>query len=241
MPKTATGLTAAAQQCSVSVLGQSFVGINVSGTWAGVLAFEQTFDGVKWVQLPVQVYPGGSANAALNSITSTGTNVNAFYFAAIPSGPGSTAVTPPVAVRARLTSYTSGTAVVVMASATDNSYIDCSLAQSVLNQTAVSSANTALTATQAANANHAWKLNSLLVSVSGTITAAHKVIVKDGTTALYTVYLPVITGGGNSSPVIPIPLPPTPLQTSVNAALNVVVDALDSGIISAVNMSISAA
>lgn len=225
------GLTALNIKATLNVAGQSYIGINVGGTYVGTVSFEVTYNGSTWLPLSLEPYPGGTA---VSSTTTTG-----FWFKPIVSGPAGGTVTPPIAVRANMTAYTSGTALVTLGASTDNSFIDVSLAANVLQQSQSSSAATAQTVTQAASTTHSWQLKSLLVTTSGTITAGKTVTVKDGTNTIWVAYLPVITGGGGPTPQIP--LPPGGLVGTVNNALNIIVAALDSSIISTVDISIGCA
>src|SRR4051812_19733826 len=91
--------------------GMTRVGVGVSGTWTGTITFEASNDGVRWV--PVGLTPFASGTNAL-TVTANGN-----YW--VDAGDW-------VAVRARLSTLTTGSPVVTLAAALDASYQDAYLA-----------------------------------------------------------------------------------------------------------------
>jgi hypothetical protein len=237
------GLTAVGQSAPINTLGQSFVGFNIGGTWVGTILFQVSYDSATWTTLDVQVYPGGTANAPVSTVASTSTtNLNGFYFAnlnSLPTAGSGGSPTAAVACRALLSSYTSGTPIVTVATSIDNSYINCSLAKNVLQQTQTSVTTAAQTITQAASTTHSWQLASLIVGASGTTIAGMTVTVKDGTNTIFVQDLPVLTGGGPSNPAVA--LPPNGLFGSVNSAMSIIVSAPTTGISSVLSVTFNAA
>lgn len=88
-------LTAAEQSASLEVKGNGKAAVQLTGTFVGTVSFEGTVDGTNWVA--INMTPPNSATAA-SSATAAGVWV------------GSASALR--AVRARMSAYTSGTAVV---------------------------------------------------------------------------------------------------------------------------------
>jgi hypothetical protein len=93
-------LGAASEVVTQSVTGQGGVGLQLAGTFSGTVSFEATIDGLTWVAF--NMVPSNSATAA-SSATATGAwSANCAGY---------------TAVRARMSSYTSGTAKVTFQNA----------------------------------------------------------------------------------------------------------------------------
>lgn len=236
-----SGLTAAGQYVLINVQGQAFSGINLTGTWAGTAVPEITFDGVRWASLGtgptgVALYPGGTANPPVTAFVSTsGTNLNGFYYANLPSDVSSPLVAP-LAVRVRMSTYVSGTLNVGLSASVDNSFIDISLADTTINQAQQGAAATANTITVAANNNHGWKLKALVITSNGTAAATALVQVKSGANVVAQYDIPINTSGGPLLP--PILIPPDGIKVSAGNALVVTVASFGSGIKSTINANV---
>jgi hypothetical protein len=174
--------------CQIATAGQSWVGINIGGTFVGTLQFQSTYDGINWGAQNAMVYPSGTA---VSSATATGT----WYIPIINM----------LGVRVYMSAYTSGNALVTLTASQDASFADAfsTLAtQKFVNSVATGATNTL---TVAANANHGWLLEALTVSVQATATwAANPVVtVKDGSTLLWAWDVPVTAQINNLTPFLP--------------------------------------
>jgi hypothetical protein len=131
------------------------------------------------------------------------------------------------AVFTRLT----GTVLVTMSVAQDSSYQDAFLATNTIYQNSVATAATN-TLTIAAQANRAWRLRKLVVTVlGGTVTwAAQPVLtIKDGSTLLWALDLATTNGAFYDIPLPPETTPIYPGGGLVNTPGNTLVIAVASG------------
>jgi hypothetical protein len=171
--------------------GQSKVGFNVSGTWAGTVAFFASADGVRFDAVTVTPFASGTGVQSATGNGSWELQVQNY-----------------VAVKALLT-RTSGTAVVVMATSRDSSYQDAFLTSTskYVSQNVGSGATNVVT--QAAQTNRAWRLRTLTIGFSVAAGAAVDIKITDGaSTVLWEGYVPkqdVSTGGFTY--IVPLPPP----------------------------------
>lgn len=130
--------------------GMTALGIKVSGTWVGTLTVEGATDGVNFYPINVSSFPTLATPAS--TITANGN----FY----------RSVQNYVAIRVRLTAYTSGNATVAISTSVDATYQNVYQTSGVIagNSAATNATNTY---TQAAVASQAWNLQSLKITVNG--------------------------------------------------------------------------
>lgn len=174
------GLNSTGMRLPLFTGGQSFAGFGIAGTWAGTLSFQFSTDGVNFNALSVQPFASGT------TIQSTTANGNWF----VP-------VQNFVAVQVVATALTSGVAVVTIATAIDSSWQDAFLAATSIFVNQSSTANAANAVTIAAQTNRAWRLRSLVISVSATATwgASPALTVSDGSSSiLFAIDPPTTTG-----------------------------------------------
>jgi hypothetical protein len=168
MPVIQEALTATAMDVTLFVGGTSRVGVGVSGTWAGTVSFSASTDGVNFN--PVFMTPFASGTNVSSTTTTGNWFVNTGGFAAL---------------RCTFT-RTSGTAIVKIAAGADPYWQTAFLAATTLyqNSTASGALNTLTITSQA---NRAWRLSRLVVTVDATATWASKPVltIKDGTTILW--------------------------------------------------------
>jgi hypothetical protein len=213
------------QSLSLYVGGQAYVGIGLSGTWAGTVSFFGSVDGENFFPLAVQTYPWVEG----------GTNVKLFTQAA--SGVVSQSYVAPVqnllVVKVVLSTYTSGSPQVAIAASQDGSYQNAFQAQSGIwkTQSAAAGINTF---NVGANVNHPWKVSRVIVSFSGTPTTAN-VTIKDGAATLQSIDLPLAAGQNDLSNYL------GGIAGSPNSALQVVVANPGAGVTSDVNVMLEAA
>ena len=173
-------LNATGMSLSIFCAGQATVGIGVTGTWAGTLSFYGSTDGINFFALSVTPFASGT------NVSTATANGNWFVNAQ-----------NLMVVKVEFT-RTSGSATVIMSSSTDASWQNAFLTSAEQNNTSSATGGTN-TMTQAAQANRAWNLKSLLVSVSGPTWpgGTMRLRVFDGTitgTALFSTFL-TETGG----------------------------------------------
>ncbi len=172
-------LTVQAMRLPLFTGGMSKVGIGISGTWTGTISFFASVDGINFnIPLAVQPYPQGTA------VTSTAANGNF-----------ESPVLNYVAVEAVFTTRLTGSPVVVIGTSVDSSYQDAFLASTskFVNQAVASGAVNIVT--QAAQANRAWRLRTLVVAFSAAPAAAVKITIADGASAtLWEVYATAAAG-----------------------------------------------
>ncbi len=201
---------------------QSKVGIGLSGTWVGTVAFRASTDGVNFTSVTVAPFASGTA---VSSVTTTGNwefdvkNYVAFQV---------------------VFTRTSGSVVAQLAASIDSSYQDAFLASTSIFVSQGATGGAANTITQAAQANRAWRLRTLSGGFSVAPSAAVKVTVSDGGSAtIWEEYLaaaagpwklqlpldsnvPGVTGGGvvgtpGNSLVVTIAAPGGSVATSASA------------------------
>ncbi len=185
-------LNSQGMQLTIFCGGQSYVGLNVSGTWAGLINWSGSFDGIKFFPLSVTPFPSG---ATVQSVTGNG---NSF----VP-------VQNYVAVRATLTTLTSGSAVVTMAASIDSSYQDAFLGATSLFVNQETSGGLTNVVTIAAQANRAWRCRTLSVGFSVAAGAAVALTISDGSSGViwkgYVPANPEATGTSGGTFLVPLP------------------------------------
>jgi hypothetical protein len=148
------GLNALNMRLPLYCSGQSKVGFNVAGTFVGTLTPAFSIDGLNF-NTPMSLTPFASG-ATVQTIT----------------GPGSWEVQTQnyIAVQLQMTAYTSGTAIVTLATSIDSSYQDAFLASTSIYINQASGANAINTITVAAQANRAWRCRRATISNSAAAT-----------------------------------------------------------------------
>ena len=188
-----------ADQMSLTLFcgGMGKVGVNLAGTWTGTVTFLGTTDGLNFRPVAVTPFPSG---ATVNSATVNGSwEFQCQNFVAFKA----------------LFSRTSGSVTCKLAASVDSSYQDAFLTPTSIYVNGAASGATN-TVTQPAQANRAWRLRTLVVTVNSAATwvSSPNVQVTDGassviwagdiptTAGVYTIPLPAdpntpgITGGG---------------------------------------------
>ena len=159
-------LNADAMSLGIYCGGQSKVGINLSGTWAGTVRFFGSTDGINFIPLSVTPFASGTT---VQSATANGN--------------WEVLVQNYVVIKA-VFSRTSGSVVVVLSASIDSSYQDAFLASTSRFVAQEITAGAANAITQAAQANRAWRLRTLTGACSAAPGAAVKVTVTDGASSL---------------------------------------------------------
>lgn len=184
MPVTSEVLTADQMSLIMNVQGQTRVGVNLSGTWGGTVAFQKSFDGVTWQDAFMRPFASGTT---VKSSTANGNWEDDVLNA--------------VAYRFTFT-RTSGSAQVKVAASVDGSYQLAFLAASsifVSNSQASGSANVI---TVAAQANRRWRVRTVVASFSAAPANDVLLTIADGATTIWAGYVPK----GSSSYNFPLPL-----------------------------------
>ncbi len=183
-------LNADGMTLTIACGGLSNVGLGITGTWAGTVSFQGSADGINFFTLDMTPFASGTA---VGSATANGN-----YF---------TPVQNLVAVRVKF-ARTSGSVAITLAASNDGAWQNAFLAPGTIYNSSYA-ASGANTLTQAAQANRAWGLTSLEVSMAGpTAGGAVRVVVYDGTaagTVLYEAFL--VAGAGSVGSVQLINLP----------------------------------
>ena len=199
--------------------GMTKVGFGVTGTWAGTLTFRGSVDGLNFIAISVTPFASGTA-----------------VLTATANGNWEVAVQNFIVVEVEFT-RTSGSAVIAIAGSVDSSYQEAFLTADAIY---VSQSSTgANTLSKAAQANRAWKLEELTVSLSGP--GGGLVIIRDGTatgTILWQEYLESAGGSVGHRYVVNLPNAGTERQGIVNTpgnAMTIVVGDAGSGISSIIN------
>lgn len=203
---TREALSAVNMFVQLPCLGMSKVGVGVTGTFVGTLSFQGSFDGTNFVPLSVTPFASGTA---VSTTTATGN--------------WEVAVQNYMVIRVKFTARTSGTAIVTMAGSADASYQDAFLADTTVYVSQSSTQNAVNTLTQAAQTNRAWRLASLIISITGQpawLTSPNLQITDGaGGAVLYAVDIPL---SGSSGQVFQVPLPVGDNITTPGAARGVV-------------------
>lgn len=147
------GLSADGMKLPLFVGGMSRAAFLLSGTWAGTVRFEVSYDGVNFKPLHVTPFASGTA---VSSATANGS-----WWCDVGNA---------LVVRVSFT-RTSGTVLAAVACSIDASYQDAFLASTsrFVNQTVT---NTTNTVTVAAQANRAWRCRTLTITVEAAATWA---------------------------------------------------------------------
>lgn len=204
------------------VAGQSTVGIGISGTWVGTLAFYGSVDGISnFIPLSATPYPSGTA---VSSVTTTGN--------------WQVAVQGFSVIRVVFT-RTSGSATVIMSASNDASWQDAFLSTTSIypNSAATAAVNTL---TQAASTNRAWCLQALKISINKqpSFLTSPNVQILDGATVLWQFDLPQV---GSAGIIYDIALPEGGITNTPGNSLGVVVANAGSGATSQINAKVRAA
>jgi hypothetical protein len=158
--------------------GMTSVGVALTGTWTGSVAFLGSTDGLNFKPITVTPFPQGTG------VQSAAANGN-FYFNV--ANYRAFQIKPTV---------TTGSIVAVMGVSLDSSYQDAYLAPSSKYVSQETASGAATTITIAAQANRAWRLRTLSGGFSAAPGAAVKVTVSDGgSTTLWEEYLSASAGG----------------------------------------------
>ncbi len=155
-------LNANAMSLTIFCGGQNYVGINLTGTWVGTVAFQATYDGATFVSVGATPFATGTA------VTSS--TANGSWFLQVEGA---------IAVRAVFT-RTSGTAIVTLASSLDNSYQDAFLTTVQKNVSRAVGGGLVNQLIFPAQENRAWRCRTLVVSFSVAPAAGTKVTLSDG-------------------------------------------------------------
>lgn len=229
----AEALNATGMKLTIFSGGQSYVGLNVAGTWVGTVSFFGSTDGMNFVPLFVTPFASGTA---VSSSTANGS-----WF--VPVGNY-------LAIRVTFT-RTSGTAIVTLAASTDSSYQDAFLATTSRWVSQSVSGGAANAITVAAQANRAWNISELVIGYSVAPAAAVLVTISDGASSvLWETYVPPLvndgaaTVGGTFRVPLPQPSGSDPRGGVTNTPGNSLVITLAApggSVVSKVNAKISAA
>ncbi len=195
-------LTADGMAVLLFVGALSRCGIGVTGTWVGTLKFYGSYDGVTFSQIGATPFASGT------DVSST--TANGSWFVNV----GNYLVVKVVFTR------TSGSAVVKLVASDDSAYQEAFLTAATIYATspATSGANTL---TQAAQANRAWKLKKLVVSLNAQpawLTSPNLQIV-DGSTTLWSFDLPP---SGSSGVIYDVALPEDGIVGTPGNAMSIV-------------------
>jgi hypothetical protein len=222
--------TQASQSLLVNVAGMSFLGVGITGTFAGTLAFYRSMDGVNFTPMLVHSYPWVESDTANTISTYTKT----------PSGSVTQTLCCPVAgflwIKVVATSLTSGNPLVALSSADDASYPDAfSTIPSIF--VAQSQTHAANTITVAANANHGWRLATLSVGIQGSPTTPSVAIKDSAGTVLWSWDLAAVSGPVDLTNIVR----GSNIQSTPNNALIISVPDLGSGVTCDLNIEARAA
>jgi hypothetical protein len=169
----------------------SYVGVNLSGVWSGLVNFFGSFDGIKF--FPTSFTPFASGTT-VQSATGNGN-----WFLPVQNY---------VAAQVQVATLNSGSVTVSMAASIDSSWQDALLASTSKFVTQESGGGLANVITQAAQANRAWRLRTLAVAFSVAAGAAVPIQVSDGASAvLWKSYVPLGAGSASGGGTWLAPLP----------------------------------
>lgn len=219
-------MTSSGMRLTIFCGGQSYVGIRLAGTFVATVQFRASTDGINFSLVSVTPFASGTD---VQSATSTG---NWFF----PVGNY-------VAFQLNVSSYTSGTIQGFLAASTDASYQDAYLTPtSIYNVSESTSTNTM---TQAAQANRAWTLKSLVVSVAGSSWAggSARVTVFDGTitdSVLHAEFLQEIAVAGSVGRQYVLTLPSQGVKGTPGNAMTIRLLGPGAGVTSILNAEFSA-
>jgi hypothetical protein len=193
--RTLLGLNILNQLLRIPCGPQSRVGIGVSGTWTGTLTVYRSFDGANYLNFPatdLALFPQTPQNAA--TITANGN----FWIDSLGAQQ----------VVVSFTTVTSGTALVIGASAVDGSWQDAFLAST--SKFVSQNITGGLTNSQviAAQTNRAWHCRYASVSFNVAPSADVEFQILDGASSvLWDGYIPANVSGGAAAGTYTIPLP----------------------------------
>lgn len=220
-------LNATGMSVTLNCVGQSNVGIGITGTWVGTVSFFGSFDGVNFnVPLAATPFPSGTAVS-----TTTG---NGNWFS---SGLNLAAVQ---AVFTR----TSGTATVVLAASLDSSFQSAFLASTSQSVSQSVSGGLANVLTIAAQANRAWNVGTLVVGFSVAPAAAVLCTIADGgSSVLWETYVPPLTDAGAATVggTFQVPLPPGGVFGTPGNSIVITLAAPGGAVVSKVNAAVQPA
>lgn len=136
-------LNADAMQLAMYCGGQSYVGINLAGTWVGTVKFYGSFDGVNFRQIYVTPFASGTD---VQSATANGT-----WFVKVQN----------YLVIKVIFTRTSGTVNVTLSTSSDSSYQDAYLTPATIHQYQSVASGATNVITVAASTNRAWKVSKI--------------------------------------------------------------------------------
>lgn len=223
---------------TISCAGQSRVGLNISGTWTGLISFYFSTDGLNYEpynKLSMAVFPTTTTQQSATANGNFEVGVKNF-----------------VGVRIILTTLTTGAPVVALGTSIDSSYQDAFLVSTSKYVEQTSGAGAANTVTVAQQANRAWRVRTLTVGFSAAPASNVNVQITDGASnVIWSGYATVSSsGGGESGGTWTAPLPQDPNWPGVtgggvvNTPGNSLVIAVAAGggsVVSTVNAEICAA
>ncbi len=187
----------------------ALVGIGlVSSSFVGTVSFYGSRDGGNtWEPLPAftTAAPSGPPNFGTGTVTSATGAGTWFAFTGLYT-----------LVAVQCTAYTSGTALVTLGTSDGSGHEDAFFADTVRYQTGTAAANTAITLTIAADATRAFRLTTVVSSYSVAAPTTANVQIKDGSTVLWNVDLPLALGFSN------VPLPANGIVITPGNAINIV-------------------
>jgi hypothetical protein len=167
--------------------GMSKAGFNLAGTWTGTVKFYSAGDAVNFQPLSVTPFASG---ATVQSATANGS------WEALVQNALATKV---------VFSRTTGTVVVTMSTSIDSSYQDAFLAATSKYVVATHAAGAACVITQAAQANRAWRLRTLVTGFSVAPAADSLLTISDGASStIWQCYVPK----GQATYNVPLPADP---------------------------------
>ena len=225
------GLNATGMAATIPLAGLSYCGVNLAGTWVGTASFFITYDGTNYKPVTLMPYPSGTGVQT--------TTANGSWFLPLFGGYG-----PSMALQVVFTTRTSGTMNVTLCGSDDGSFADAYVAPSAIYQTQVGTANATNTLTVAANVNHAWRIRSCTVSVTGSGTPTGTIQIKDGTTLVWSQDL---LGTAGVPQIVQLDLPaestqePGGVTGTTGNSISVVVAALGANVTSSINFECHAA
>ena len=224
-------MTAVQQSLILQCGGMDYVGIGITGTFAATLSFYGSTDGINFNPLNVHAYPWLETDMATNYINN---------YQKTPSGSVTQTLCAPavglLAIKVVCTAYVSGSAQLVLAASDDGSYADAFSAPSAIWQTQAQT-HAANTITIAANANHGWRLASLIIGINAAATTP-SVSVKDSAgTVLWTIDLPTAAGTNDLS----LTVRNSNIQCTPNNALIITCPDFGSAVTSDLNVEVHAA
>jgi hypothetical protein len=193
--RTLLGLNLANQTLRIPCGPSDRIGIGVSGTWVGTITVYRSFDGANYQNFQATDLTTFPTTAGPTTITVNGN----FFLDAL--GASQIVVT--------FTSYTSGTALVIGASAKDGSWQDAYLASTSKFVSQNVTGGLVNSQVVAAQPNRAWRCRAASASFNSAPSAPVEFQILDGASAvLWDGYIPVDINTSAAGGVFNVPLPP---------------------------------